>query len=147
MRQRTGAGMSISLTGTVRRGLGEATGFTGLDWVRRAFRDQLGIDPHPGTVNLALETEAARAAWEQIQRSAPIVIHPPDPAFCDAHCYPARIVGRDGAPLDAAIVIPQVPGYPTDQVELIAAVGVRDALDLAEGDAVTVAVEAVAGTA
>jgi CTP-dependent riboflavin kinase len=145
--------MTVRLTGTLRRGLGEAAGFTGLDWVRRAFRDRLGIDPYPGTVNLALETEAARAAWAELRRNTPVVIHPPDPAFCDAHCYRARVnragAGADGASVAAAIVIPQVPDYPADQVELIAAVAVRDALGLRDGDAVTVevAVDPTAGPA
>jgi CTP-dependent riboflavin kinase len=131
----------LRLTGTLRRGLGEATGFTALDWVRRAFRDRLGIDPHPGTVNLALESAAARAAWAAVKRRPPVVVRPPDPAFCDAHCYRARILGPAGAAIAAAIVIPQVAGYPPDQVELIASVGVRDALGLSDGDPVTVAVD------
>lgn len=135
--------MSIRLTGTLRRGLGEAAGFTGLDWVRAAFREQLGIDPHPGTVNLVLETDTARSAWAALKARPAIVVRPPDPAFCDAHCYHARILGPAGTAIDAAIVLPQVGSYPPDQVELVAAVGVRDALGLSEGAPVTV--EAAAG--
>lgn len=130
--------MTVRLTGTLRRGLGKAADFTGLDWVRTAFREQLGIDPHPGTVNLVLERQAQRSAWAALKARSPIVVRPPDPAFCDAHCYRVRILGADGATIDAAIVLPQVPGYPPDQVELVAGIGVRAALGLAEGDTVTV---------
>jgi CTP-dependent riboflavin kinase len=52
------------------------------------------------------------------------------PHDCDARCYPVSIDGR----IDAAIVLPEVAGYSPAQIEIIAAMGVRDALDIDDGD-------------
>ena len=48
------------IEGRLMRGLGQAADFTQIDWVRRQLMDLAGIDPHPGTVNLALGDEANR---------------------------------------------------------------------------------------
>ena len=118
-------------------GLGEGQRFTAIDWVRRRFRDLLGIDPYPGTVNVRLEAEADRAAWARL-RTAPGIPFPPEPGFCAATCYRATIQGRAGKAVPAAIVVPHLPDYPPDQVELVAAVNVRQALSLRAGDPVTI---------
>jgi riboflavin kinase len=44
------------------------------------------------------------------------------------------------AHLPAAIVVPHVPDYPPDKLELVAAVRVRDALNLQPGDRVIVTI-------
>ena len=44
--------------------------------------------------------------------------------------------------IDAAIVMPEVENYPADQIELIAPVGVRDALGLVDGDLVRIEIVA-----
>ena len=43
-----------SLIGRVATGVGQGQGFTGMDWVRDAFRQHLGIEVYPGTLNLRL---------------------------------------------------------------------------------------------
>ncbi|RME49670.1 MAG: DUF120 domain-containing protein, partial [Chloroflexi bacterium] len=42
----------VVLRGRVVTGQGEGARFTQLPWVRAQFVDRLGIDPHPGTLNL-----------------------------------------------------------------------------------------------
>ena len=129
----------LRLQGILVDGLGEGRRFTAIDWVRRRFRDLLGIDPHPGTVNLRLDDEADRAAWAYLQ-SAPGIPFPPEQGFCAATCYRATILGSAGRSVPAAIVLPHVPDYPADQVELVAAVNVRQAVGLKAGDHVTITV-------
>lgn len=123
-----------TISGTVATGLGEAAGFTSLDWARDAFRDRLGIDPFPGTVNLILTSDEDRAAWRQVKSWPGIILPPPRPDWCSSRCYHATLNDR----VAAAIVLPEVENYPEDQVELIASVGVRDALNLKDGDAVII---------
>jgi CTP-dependent riboflavin kinase len=53
------------IEGRLIRGLGQAAGFTQIEWVRRQFIDLAGIDPHPGTVNLALGDEGNRTRWRR----------------------------------------------------------------------------------
>ena len=115
-------------------GRGEAVAFTRVDWARRHFIAKLGIDPFPGTVNLVLDDPAELAKWSGIKRLPGIVMVSPQPDWCDGRCYRVRIAGR----LPGAIVLPEVPDYPAAQVEVIAAVGVRDALGIVDGDRVTI---------
>lgn len=124
----------MRITGRLVSGLGEGASFTALDWARRQFIARLGIDPHPGTVNLALDDPADRAEWARLRAGPGIVLESPEPAWCNARCYRATIA--DG--IEAAVVLPEVPGYPDDKVELIAAVGVRAALGIDDGDPVVV---------
>ena len=119
------------VSGRVASGLGEGASFTRLPWARAEFLAKLGIDPFPGTLNLALDD---RTAWRQ-QRTRPgVVIRAPDPSWCNARAYRVRVAGR----LDAAVVVPEIAGYPEDRIEIIAEVSLRDALGLRDGDVVTI---------
>jgi CTP-dependent riboflavin kinase len=128
-----------TITGVLATGLGEATGFTSLDWARQAFRDHLGIDVFPGTVNVMVTSDEARAAWRLVKTWPGIVLPPPRPDWCNSRCYHARINDR----IDAAVVLPEIDSYPEDQIELIASVGVRDTLGLQDGDRVSIDIRAV----
>ena len=125
---------SADIEGDLVRGLGKAADFTRFDWVRGQLIDLAGIDPHPGTLNLTLTDERNREIWRDWRSLPGEIIEPGDPAFCRARCYPARISGR----VPAAIVFPEVPGYPEDKLELVAALPVREHLSLSEGERVTV---------
>ncbi len=130
------------LRGRLVDGLGEGQRFTALDWVRRRFRDLVGIDPHPGTVNLRVEAAGDLEALARL-RSAPGITIPPESGFCAATAYRVAIQRPGGGhAVPAAIVVPHVPGYPGDQVELVAAVHVRTALALSTGDTVTMTIRA-----
>jgi phosphoglycolate phosphatase len=118
-----------SIEGQLIRGLGEAAGFTQIEWVRRQLIDLAGIDPYPGTVNLALADRASLALWRRWRDTPGHRMDPSDPAFCSARCYPVRIAA--GVP--GAIVLPEVEDYPEEKVELVAALPLRRHLALGEG--------------
>ena len=123
---------AVILEGCLCSGLGEGAGFTTLDWVTRQIQSKLGFAPHPGTLNLSLagaDWEAARAEMEQ---EPGIAIEPPT-GFCAAKCFTLIIDGR----IQGAAVIPEMPDYPADKLEIIAPVSVRDALRLSDGDRIT----------
>jgi HAD superfamily hydrolase (TIGR01509 family) len=122
------------LEGRLVRGLGRAAQFTRIDWVRRQLVSLAGIDPYPGTVNLELCGEAERERWRRWLELPGEAMEPGDAGFCRARCYPVQIAGR----VPAAVLLPEVPGYPADKVELVAAVPVKTHLSLAEGDALSV---------
>jgi HAD superfamily hydrolase (TIGR01509 family) len=124
----------IRFAGRVVTGCGEAAAFTRLDWAREAFLRELGIDPYPGTVNLVVEEDADRAGWSDLQSRPGYIIDPPNPNWCRARCYAVRLNGW----LPAGVVIPDVPGYPPSQVELVAALPVRQTLSLGDGDRVAI---------
>jgi len=117
------------IEGELVSGLGQGAEFTRIGWVRRQLVDLAGIDPHPGTVNLALAGEDNLARWRQWRDGPGDRMEPPDPAFCGARCYPVRIAGN----LPGALVLPEVADYPDNKVELVAALPVRRHLSLVEG--------------
>ncbi len=129
--------MGTHITGRLVTGLGEAEGFTQLDWARRQFVDKLGIDPYPGTVNLVLEDSADLKKWAEVRAAPGILMESPQADWCNGRCYKVRIEGK----IPGAIVLPEVPGYPESKLEMIAPVGVRDTLGIADGDPVTIELE------
>ena len=105
--------------------------FTQLPWARKAFISLLGIDPFPGTLNLRIEDAAGLRSWQELKADSGIaVLPPPGSDSCRARCYPVLLAGK----VRAAIVYPEVPGYPENQIELIAPVSLRLILKLADGD-------------
>lgn len=126
------------LSGELVTGKGEATLFTRADWARAAFQELVSIDPWPGTLNLRLTEEAHLATWAEIRREPGLHLSTPDPDWCDGRCYAALLARR----IEAAVVVPEVAGYPEDQVEIIAAVNLREALGAADGDILTIEVSA-----
>jgi CTP-dependent riboflavin kinase len=118
--------------GRVATGSGQGRHFTQLDWARRQFVQKLGIDPFPGTLNLVLEDAESIDVWHRLRKTPGARIENPNdgPNDCDGRCYPVTIEGR----IDAAIVLPEVAGYSPAQIELIAPVGVREALGVEDGD-------------
>ncbi len=120
------------LLGRLATGSGQGKQFTRLDWAREQFLDKLGIDPFPGTINLIVEDSESMKVWNRLKGTPGVRIDNPNdgPHDCDARCYPVSIDGQ----IDAAIVLPEVAGSSPVQIEIIAAVGFRDALDVDDGD-------------
>lgn len=121
----------VELEGEVCSGLAEASRFTALDWVMREFADKLGLVPHPGTFNLRISDPRWPALRSELARRAGIALTPP-PGFCGAKCFPAVLADA----IEAAVVLPEVAGYPDDKLELVAPVSVRSVLKLDDGDTV-----------
>lgn len=124
------------LSGRVASGIGQGRHFTRIDWARRQFIDKLGIDPYPGTFNVVIDEPDAMQAWVRLKRTDGVTIDNPGdgPHDCDGRCWPVTIGGR----IAGAIVLPLMPDYPPAQVEMIAAVGVRETLGVEDGDAMTI---------
>jgi CTP-dependent riboflavin kinase len=122
---------TLTLSGRVVRGTEQGAHFTQLPWARQTFVTLLGIDPFPGTLNVKIEDTDSLRQWQDLKTRAGIVIAPPrNSEFCRARCYPVVLKGG----VRAAIVYPEVPDYSEDQLELIAAVSLRESLGLADGD-------------
>lgn len=120
----------LILSGRVVTGLGQGASFTQLDWARHQFTTKLGIDPYPGTLNLILDTPTALARWTGLKRDPGHPVTPPEPGWCAARCYPVRIESE----LPGAIVFPEVRAYPEAQMEVIAALSLRQWFSLSDDD-------------
>jgi CTP-dependent riboflavin kinase len=124
------------LRGRLVSGVGQGQRFTRLEWARRQFVEKLGIDPFPGTVNLIVDDPQSMEVWERLKDTPGVRIDNPNagPQDCHARCYPVSIEGR----IEAAIVLPEVTGNSPAQIEIIAAIEVRDALGIDDGDSLRI---------
>ena len=134
----------VELTGTVTGGMGEGRHYISLPGYMEQFRERLGYEPFPGTLNLDLTDESVRRrsalesldpvhidGWEDDERT-----------YGPAVCYPAAVETTDGDVYEATHVIaPERTHHDEDQLEVIAPEKLRDALDLADDDHVTIHVE------
>ncbi|MAF82675.1 MAG: hypothetical protein CL797_01055 [Chromatiales bacterium] len=125
---------SLSFAGRVATGVGLGAGFTRLDWAYEQFLQHWGIDPFPGTLNLILDSEIDREAWRRLQARRGQRMAAPNEA-CDAILHSISIADT----VTGAIVVPEVDGYPTNQVEIVAAINLRQHLSVADGDVVRLA--------
>ena len=129
---------AFEFSGELVSGKGEGAFFTRTDWARTAFKDLVAIDPWPGTLNLRIREQPSLAVWRKIKGAPGLVLRAPDPAWCDARVYKAMIQGG----LKGAVVLPGVSTYAPDQVEIIAAVSIRESLGIGDGDVLEVEVTA-----
>lgn len=121
----------VVLKGRIYKGLGQGAYFTQLDWVREQFKEKLGFDPFPGTLNLRLESEEAIAKLKALKsRLKPIEIVPLESQFCTGLCLKTVVAGK----IEAALVFPQVPDYPQDVLEVVAPINIKESIGLDDGE-------------
>lgn len=125
-----------AIQGSLASGLGQAAGFTGIDWVARTFARLLGGSPHPGTLNLELSPGAA-AVVARHRHDARLRRHVMEPRaeFCRAICHRVELHHgeHDREPLPGVVLWPEVPGYPDTKLELILPLRLRDHWELDDG--------------
>ena len=125
---------AIELTGRLVSGQGVARHYTREEWARAAFMAAAGIDPFPGTLNLSVPDSSERQRWVACRGQAGILLSAPDPSFCHGRLFRASVSsGSTGRSTEGAVVVPMVPVYPEDQLEIIASVGLRVALGVEDG--------------
>ncbi len=120
--------------GTVFSGRGEGRKFIDLPWVKGQIKEKLGFAPYLGTLNIHLSKESIKQK-RQLENATHFEIYP-EKGFCKGMLIKSVIDS-----LDCAIIIPQVPKYPDDVLEVIAPWCLRDRLKIEDGDEVTVIVD------
>ena len=123
----------IEFTGKVFSGEGGGKKFLELNWVKRQITTLLGFAPYAGTLNIRLSDTSA-AHRKLLEQTKAMIIQPAG-GYSSGKLFKADIKG-----IMCAVVIPEVGGYPTDILEVIAAVNLRDRLQLADGDEIAVTV-------
>jgi len=132
--------VELSLRGAVTGGMGEGRHYITLPGYAEQFRERLGYDPFPGTLNVDLTEESVRRrggidavpidAWEGDDRT-----------YGAATCYGVTLVAGDERYDEVHAIVPDRTHHDDDQLELIAPDRLRDALDLDDDDQVEVRVE------
>ena len=118
-------------------GAKKAAFFTQLDWVLEQCSEKLGFKPFPGTLNIEILPESLPNV-ESIQEEKGIELVPADSAFCTAQVLPVLI-----EEIDAAIIIPaeKVRVHGKNIIEAIAPMSLKDALNIDDGDTVTLIIK------
>jgi len=126
------------ITGEVFTGLGEGAYYVSLNGYRMQIIEKLGFDPYPGTLNLKLTDPSDMYFREFLSHRVGILIK----GFSDGRrtygsvkAFKAKM--RD---IDAAVLLIERTHYGRDTLEVIAPVNLRQALNLKDGDRVSVEV-------
>jgi riboflavin kinase len=131
----SGNGCKKILSGKVITGLGEGQYYISLEGYRKQFREKLGFDPYPGTLNIKLDAqsiELRKRIAGQIKISG---FTDENRTFGKGSCFNVRISDVEGA-----VITPERTHYPEDIIEIIAPVNLRKYLDISDGSAVRVEV-------
>ena len=123
----------IVFEGTVFSGEGEGKKFVELPWFKRQVGEKLGFSPYLGTLNLHLSIKEAEKRM-LLENSEGFVVEP-QTGYYSGLLFKATI-----DELECGIVIPIMPNYPSDVLEVIAPVYLRGQLKLMDGSLVTVSV-------
>jgi len=122
---------TLILFGTVFSGKGDGKKFVTLPWVKRQIQEKTGFAPFEGTLNLRLTNENIKQK-DLLEKSKKTKIEP-----AQGYC-PGFLVKAQVGNIPAAIVLPIVPNYPSDVLEVVAPVCLRKELGLRDGCVMTV---------
>ena len=119
--------------GTVFSSKGEGRKFISLPWVKRQIHEKLGFTPYSGTLNMRLTEESVRR--KKLLKTAQKFEITPKKGYCSGIFIEAHMEG-----LKCGIVLPQIPNYPQDVLEIVAARNLRERFKIQDGNEVCVTV-------
>jgi CTP-dependent riboflavin kinase (EC 2.7.1.-) len=127
--------VSIKLSGVVISGLGEGAFYISLEGYRRAIERLLGFTPYPGTFNVKLDPQSV--PYRRYLDSLPGILIAGFSngvrTYGAVKAFRARIRG-----IESAVVMPERTHHPSDVIEVVAPVKLRDVLGLRDGDRVEI---------
>ena len=126
------------LSGKIVSGAGQGAYFTQIDWVQQQCGQKLGFKPCAGTLNLEI-SKRGLSMIESLGPEEAIELISPDPRFCNAKAYPVSL-----AEISGAIIVPaeNVRVHPQNIIEIIAPTNIKAALNVKDGDSVTLILKA-----
>ena len=127
--------MTFSIRARVTSGRGQGKIFVNYDWVQNKIRAKFGFTPYLGTLNLRLDS-CNTIAFQLYKQTHDGITITSIRDGCSGLCFPIRISDIEGI-----IVIPQISGYPHEQLEIIAPINLRKALSLKDGDELEVFID------
>jgi len=128
----------FELKGSVLTGLGEGEYYISIPGYKKQFKEKLNFEPFPGTLNVQLDEESA-ARRDGLSEAFAVHIegfNDGKRTYGSGKCYKVTVCGKK-----AAIVVPERTHYPSDLVELISPLKLREVLGLKDGDRVSILVE------
>jgi riboflavin kinase, archaea type len=133
---------AIDFEGSVVSGMGEGAYYMSLDGYRRQFREKLGYEPYPGTLNVRLTDQIFMNARRELGKHPSIFID----GFSDGtrtygwvKCY--RAIINDGAVDNAAVLVLERTHYDDSMLEVISPAPIKQTAGIKNGDRVKVQVQ------
>ena len=125
------------IRGKITSGVGKGAYFTTLSWVQQQCFEKLGFKPYPGTLNLEIEVADIQVV-DAVNPDEGFELVPPDSNFCSGYAFPVSISGIPGA-----IIAPaeEVRTHANNIIEIISGVGLKDSLNVMDGDFITVEID------
>ncbi|MCH8067060.1 MAG: CTP-dependent riboflavin kinase [Nanoarchaeota archaeon] len=121
-----------ALEGIVVVGLGTGAVFMSIDHYKAEFKDKLGFDPYPGTLNMVLNNRQTNL----LKDINPIRIESfkkDNKTFGGVSCYKVKINNVDGA-----IIVPDLTEHEEDTIEIIAPINLKLKLNIKDGDKIKI---------
>jgi riboflavin kinase, archaea type len=133
---------TIDFEGIVVSGMGEGAYYMALEGYRKQFKEKLGFEPYPGTLNVKLVDQIFMNARRDIGKYPSVFIN----GFSDdtrtygwVKCYKAEI--NKGAINNAAALVLERTHYDDSMLELIAPISLKESIGIQNGDKVSVKVQ------
>ena len=125
----------IDFEGHIITGMVEGAYYMSLDGYKKQFKEKLGYEPYPGTLNIKLNSMLFVEAKKEMLKYPSINIE----GFSDqsrtfgwVKCYPASI--NDSKNINSAILILERTHYDDSIIELIAPFSIKEQFSLKNGD-------------
>jgi len=115
----------IVLKGKVSSGNKRGKQFVNLPWVKKQINEKIGFNPYIGTLNLRLINETD---IHELRKAKGIKIKPEE-GYCEGKIFKALLIRK----VEIAVILPDVPEYPADVLEILAPVNLRKTLELKDG--------------
>lgn len=132
----------INFEGRVVSGMGEGAYYMSLEGYRRQFREKLGYEPYPGTLNVQLSDPIYMNARRELGKHSSIFLD----GFSDGtrtygwvKCYRATI--DDGTVQNAAVLVLERTHYDDTMLEVIAPESIKQKAGIKNGDMIKVQVQ------
>jgi riboflavin kinase len=133
---------TMDFEGNVISGMGEGAYYMSLEGYRRQFREKLGYEPYPGTLNVRLTDQIYMNGRLELGKHPSIFIN----GFSDGtrtygwvKCYRATI--NDGAIDNAAVLVLERTHYDDSMLEVIGPISIKQAAGIKNGDRIKVQVQ------
>jgi riboflavin kinase len=124
---------TITFNGVAYTGQGCGNFFVEMPWVKRQLTKIMGFEPYLGTLNLRLNPESVKQRTRLTPQNGALV--KPENGYLPGYLYKAKIFNQD-----CYVVVPDVPTYPKDLLEIIAPDNLRNQFNVKDGDTVTITV-------
>lgn len=132
---------SVDFEGTVVSGMGEGAYYMSLEGYRQQFKQKLGYEPYPGTLNVRLSNQIYMNARRELGKYPSIFVD----GFRDGtrtygwvKCY--RAIINEGAIQNAAVLVLERTHYDDTMLEVVAPVSIKESTGIKNGDIVRVQV-------